>query len=64
MVSQALLAGNVDAAYLSYTYAKIVQNKGFRVLGDLAKLPIAYQGTGIITRRSTIALVGRRPWKT
>ena len=55
VVSQALLAGNVDAAYLSYTYAKIVQNKGFRVLADLEKLPIAFQGTGIITRRSTIA---------
>ena len=54
VVSQALLAGNVDAAYLSYTYAKIIQNKGFRVLADLEKLPIAFQGTGIITRRSTI----------
>jgi NitT/TauT family transport system substrate-binding protein len=55
VVSQALLAGNVDGAYLSYTYAKIVQNKGFRVLADLERLPIAYQGTGIITRRSAIA---------
>ncbi|HWH79938.1 MAG TPA: ABC transporter substrate-binding protein, partial [Candidatus Binatus sp.] len=55
VVSQALLAGNVDAAYLSYTYAKIVQNKGFRVLADLDKLPIAYQGTGIITRRGALA---------
>ena len=55
VVSQALLAGNVDGAYLSYTYSKIVQNKGFRVLADLEKLPIAYQGTGIITRRSAIA---------
>ena len=54
VVSQALLAGNVDAAYLSYTYAKIVQNKGFRVLADLEKLPIAYQGTGLITRRSAM----------
>jgi len=54
VVSQALLAGNVEGAYLSYTYAKIVQNKGFRVLADLAKLPISYQGTGIITRRSTM----------
>ena len=54
VVSQALLAGNVDAAYLSYTYAKIVQNRGFRVLADLEKLPIAFQGTGIITRRKTI----------
>jgi NitT/TauT family transport system substrate-binding protein len=55
VVSQALLAGNVDGAYLSYTYAKIVQNKGFRVLADLEKLPIAYQGTGVITRRSALA---------
>jgi ABC-type nitrate/sulfonate/bicarbonate transport system substrate-binding protein len=55
VVSQALLAGNVDGAYLSYTYAKIVQSKGFRVLADLEKLPIAYQGTGIITRRSAVA---------
>jgi ABC-type nitrate/sulfonate/bicarbonate transport system substrate-binding protein len=54
VVSQALIAGNVDGAYLSYTYAKIVQNKGFRVLADLEKLPIAYQGTGIITRRSAV----------
>ena len=55
IVSQALLAGNVDAAYLSYSFAKVVENKGFRVLADLQKLPIAYQGTGLITRRSTIA---------
>jgi NitT/TauT family transport system substrate-binding protein len=55
IVSQALLAGNVDAAYLSYSFAKVIENKGFRVLADLQKLPIAYQGTGIVTRRSTIA---------
>jgi len=54
IVSQALLAGNIDAAYLSYSFAKVVENKGFRVLADLQKLPIAYQGTGIVTRRSTI----------
>ena len=55
VVAQALVAGNIDRAYLSYTYAKIVQNKGFRVLADLENLSIAYQGTGIITRRSTVA---------
>jgi len=55
IVSQALLAGNIDAAYLSYSFAKAVENRGFRVLADLQKLPIAYQGTGIVTRRSTIA---------
>src|SRR6266404_6508313 len=34
IISQALLAGNIDAAYLSYSFAKVVENKGFRVLAD------------------------------
>jgi NitT/TauT family transport system substrate-binding protein len=55
VVSQALLAGNVDAAYLGYTFGKLVQSKGFRMLADLEKLPIPYQGSGIISRRSAIA---------
>jgi NitT/TauT family transport system substrate-binding protein len=55
VVSQALVAGNVDGAYLGYTYSKIVQNKGFRMLADLEKLPIPYQGSGIITRRSAVS---------
>jgi NitT/TauT family transport system substrate-binding protein len=54
IVSQALLAGNVDAAYLNYAYAKIVENRGFRILADLQKLPIPFQSTGIITRRSAV----------
>ena len=54
VVSQALLAGNVDGAYLGYTFSKMVQNKGFRMLADLEKLPIPYQGSGIITRRSAM----------
>jgi NitT/TauT family transport system substrate-binding protein len=55
VISQALLAGNVDAAYLGYTFGKLVQSKGFRMLADLEKLPIPYQGSGIISRRSAIA---------
>jgi NitT/TauT family transport system substrate-binding protein len=55
VISQALLAGNVDAAYLGYTFGKLVQSKGFRMLADLEKLPIPYQGSGIISRRSVIA---------
>jgi ABC-type nitrate/sulfonate/bicarbonate transport system substrate-binding protein len=58
VVSQALIAGNVDGAYLGYTYSKIVQNKGFRMLADLEKLPIPYQGSGIITRRSALVSSG------
>jgi NitT/TauT family transport system substrate-binding protein len=55
VVSQALLAGNVDGAYLGYTFSKMVQSKGCRLLADLEKLPIPYQGSGIITRRSALA---------
>jgi NitT/TauT family transport system substrate-binding protein len=58
VVSQALLAGNVDGGYLGYTFSKIVQSKGFRLLADLEKLPIPYQGSGIITRRSALASSG------
>jgi len=58
VVSQALIAGNVDGAYLGYTYSKIVQNKGFRMLADLEQLPIPYQGSGIITRRSALVSSG------
>jgi ABC-type nitrate/sulfonate/bicarbonate transport system substrate-binding protein len=49
------LAGNVDAAYLGYTFSKLVQSKGFRMLADLEKLPIPYQGSGIISRRRVMA---------
>jgi ABC-type nitrate/sulfonate/bicarbonate transport system substrate-binding protein len=55
IVSQALLAGTIDAAYLSYSFAKVVENRVFRILADLEKLPIAYQATGVITRRSVVA---------
>jgi ABC-type nitrate/sulfonate/bicarbonate transport system substrate-binding protein len=55
VVSQALLAGNVDGGYLGYTFSKIVQSKGFRLLADMEKLPIPYQGSGLITRRSALA---------
>jgi ABC-type nitrate/sulfonate/bicarbonate transport system substrate-binding protein len=54
VIAQALLAGNVDAAYLGYTYAKVVNDKGFRVLADLQTLPVPYQGSGIIARRGFV----------
>jgi NitT/TauT family transport system substrate-binding protein len=55
VIAQAVIAGTVDAAYLGYTFAKIVERQGLRVMADLAKLPIPYQGSGIMTRRSFIA---------
>jgi ABC-type nitrate/sulfonate/bicarbonate transport system substrate-binding protein len=40
---------------LGYTFANLVQSQGFRLLADLEKLPIPYQGSGIISRRSALA---------
>src|SRR6266542_776445 len=49
-----LTVDTVDAAYMGYTYGKIVQSKGFRLLAELDKLPIPYQGSGLMARRSFI----------
>jgi ABC-type nitrate/sulfonate/bicarbonate transport system substrate-binding protein len=51
VIAQGLLAGTVDAAYLGYTFSKVVQRQGLRVLADLAKIDIPYQGIGIVSRR-------------
>jgi len=52
VIAQGLISGAVDAAYLGYTFSKVAQRQGFRVLADLAKLDIPYQGVGIMARRS------------
>jgi len=53
--TQAISSEVIDGGQLGYTFSSILQSKGFRVLADLQKLPIPYQGTGIITRRSFLA---------
>ena len=52
VLTQGLINGTVDAAYLGYTFSKVAQRGGFRVLQDLAKVDIPYQGVGIVARRS------------
>jgi len=52
IIAQGLMSGSVDAAYLGYTFSKVAQRQGFRVLADLAKVDIPYQGVGIVARRS------------
>jgi hypothetical protein len=49
------LGGTVDAAFLGYTYGKILESKGFRILADVEKLPIPYQGSGLLAQRSFVA---------
>jgi len=49
---QGFMAGTVDAVLVGYAHGKNLQNKGYTVLADVEKLPIAYQGSGLISRRS------------
>jgi ABC-type nitrate/sulfonate/bicarbonate transport system substrate-binding protein len=46
------MAGTVDAVLVGYAHGKNLQNKGYTVLADVEKLPIPYQGSGLISRRS------------
>ncbi|MGZ8488960.1 MAG: hypothetical protein ACXWW4_10560, partial [Candidatus Binatia bacterium] len=49
--SQALLNETVAATHLGYTFSAPLISKGFTNLGDLAKLPIPFQSTGVLTTR-------------
>lgn len=52
VLTQALATGNIDGAYLGYTFSTLLKEKGFRVLVDLGKAPIPYQGLSLATQRS------------
>ena len=52
VITQSLISGTVDGSYLGYAFSKTVQRHGFRVLADLAKVDIPFQGIGIVARKS------------
>jgi ABC-type nitrate/sulfonate/bicarbonate transport system substrate-binding protein len=52
--SQALLNDTIGATHLGYTFAAPLKSRGFTNLADLAQLPIPFQSTGVMTRRSFI----------
>ena len=52
VLTQALAAGRIDGAPLGYTFSGVAQAKGLRVLLDLGKVPIPYQGLSLVTQRS------------
>ena len=54
VMAQGVMSGTADAAFLGYTFGKMLQGKGFRVLADSEKLPIPYQGSGVMAKRSFI----------
>src|ERR671918_787271 len=54
VMAQGVLNGIVDASFLGYTFGKMLESKGFSVLADSEKLPIPYQGSGLMARRSFV----------
>ena len=52
--ADALSSGVIDGCQIGYTFAALLQNKGFRVLADLEKLSIPYQGSGLMARRAFV----------
>ncbi len=54
VITQAIASGTLDGSYLGYTFAAALERQGFRILADLAKLGIPYQGLGIMARRSFV----------
>ena len=54
VLTQSLASHIIDGSYLTYTFASKMERQGFRILTDLAKLPIPYQNTGVIARRSFV----------
>ena len=52
VLTQAMASGQIDGAYLGYTFSTLMKEKGFRVLVDLGRAPIPYQGLSLATQRS------------
>ena len=50
--SQALLNQAIEATHLGYTFAAPLKDRGYTNLADLSRLPIPFQSTGILTKRS------------
>ena len=51
---QGFMAGTVDAVLVGYAHGKNLQAKGYTVLADVEKLPIPYQGSGVLSRRGFV----------
>src|SRR5437016_2010546 len=59
--SQALLNDTIAATHLGYTFAAPLKSRGFTNLADLAQLPIPFQSTGVMTKRSFIDQAENKP---
>ena len=61
---QALTQNIIDGAYLGYSYGSQLERQGYRMLGDLMKMGIPYQGLGMIAKRSLLDRTPEVPERT
>ncbi len=54
VLAQAMSTGLVDGSVFGYAFSQMVQRGGGRLLADLPKLNIPFQGIGVIARRSFV----------
>jgi ABC-type nitrate/sulfonate/bicarbonate transport system substrate-binding protein len=54
VLAQAVMTGAVDGAVLGYTFSRAIPRSGGRILAELPKLNVPYQGTGMVARRSFV----------
>src|SRR5437773_3091991 len=54
VLAQAITQNIIDGGYLGYAYGAQLERQGYRMLGDLMKMGIPYQGLGMIAKRSLI----------
>jgi ABC-type nitrate/sulfonate/bicarbonate transport system substrate-binding protein len=64
VLAQAITQNIIDGGYLGYAYGAQLERQGYRMLADLMKLGIPYQGLGMIAKRSLIDRTPEVPERT
>ena len=54
VLAQSLARGLIDGAFLGYTFSKMAERQGCRILAELPKANVPYQMQGLLARRSFI----------
>ena len=62
VMAQALSQNIIDGAYLGYTFGAQLERLGYRMLADLVKLGVPYQGLGV--RHGAACLTDRRRFRS
>ena len=64
VLAQAITQNIIDGGYLGYAFGAQLERQGYRMLADLMKLGIPYQGLGMIAKRSLIDRTPEIPERT